>query len=293
MKVSLRERRRATAKEHAGNLDGFRQLVATQERALFVTGGLGDILALSCFLDTPTKLKAVYYATRRRADVECFLATVCPKETQHVSVWDDYSSCWGWYSLTQFVRSGDWPSGLRKADDWSIMTQFPKLEVCSDRTFLGLPWEVGHPLSTIYELSLPSRYAVLAPFSHDKRDARRDLSATEVTAALRFARERKMPLVLLNQGDDPLIEADGLFNLQNQTNVYGSIDVTIGASLFIGVDSAMSVVASKFLPADKLCIKSVNPHCRRWQHLYFAPHRSFEFVTENPIQRMKELRWTA
>lgn len=277
----------------AGNLEGFRNLMtAAHERALFVTGGLGDILALSCFIEPPTNLKAVYYATRRRADVECFLATICPNDTKHVSVGDDYSSCWGWYSLPQFVRSGEWPVSLSEAEDWSIMTQFPKLEVRSDRTFLGLPWEVGHPLSTIHGLRLPSRYALLAPFSHDKRDASRDFTASEVTAALRCARERKMPLVLLNQGDDPLIEADGLINLQNQTNVYGSIDVTIGASMFIGVDSAMSVVASKFLPADKLCIKSINPHCRRWQHLYFSPHQSFEFVVENPIRRMKELRWT-
>jgi hypothetical protein len=255
-------------------------------RSLFVTGGIGDLIALTCFLDVPPDTRTIYYATRKRDDVESYLSTLCPTTTNHVSVWQNWSARWGWYSLREFNQQQ--PRHV-DAVDWSIATQFPRLS-----TFKGFPWEPGHPLSSIHKLNLPPRYAVFVPFSSDKRDPNRDFTAKEFDAALAAADLAGLPLVLLNRDDarDPEFR-DGVIDLQNQTNVFGSIDVTIGASLFIGVDSAMSVVASKILPAERLLVKCVNAHCRRWQSIYFAPHTSFDFLTADPIPRLGRLKWIA
>lgn len=249
-------------------------------KSIFVTGGIGDVIALSCFLAVPVGLETIYYATPKFGFVSEYLRRLCP-EAEHVSLWDNWSSRECFYSLPQFQRD----SGSHEAadaDDWSILTVFHR-----PLTFRG--W----PLSpTSLPRSLPKRYAVLAPFTTDKSNSR-DFTAPEIAEAISVARRNAMPLVVLNHGEDAPLEGPGIINLQNQTTLLESIAVTRSAEMFIGVDSSMSVVASKTLPANRLLIKSSNPHCLRWQHIYFAPHRSFDFITDNPIRRMKEKRWTA
>ena len=105
-------------------------------------------------------------------------------------------------------------------------------------------------------MTLPERYAVFQPFSCDKRDPQRDFTPAEIAATVQAARRHDVPLVLINQGSDPPIR--GVIDLQNNTNLYGSIDITLGAAIYIGIDSAMSQVATKVLPADKIVIKHYN-----------------------------------
>jgi hypothetical protein len=259
--------------------------------SIFVTGGIGDVIALSCFLELPSDLETIYYATRKRDDVQAYLETICPPNTRHVSLWDDWSHRWGWYSLAEFQRLANVDEASRLSashtEDWSIMTVFRE-----SLPFVGLPWSLGHPFSSVYEVTLPNRYALFQPFSSDKRDQRRDFTRDEIEDALLAAEQHRLPLVLINEGCDPLIESPWLINLQNKTNLYGSIDITIGASLYIGIDSAMSQVATKVLPAEKLLIKSVNPHYYRSLRWYAAPHTVYPFVVESPIARLNQLDWS-
>lgn len=264
-------------------------------QSIFVTGGIGDVIALSCFLDVPPNLETIYYATRKRADVEAFLATLCPPTTKHVSVWNDWSERWGWFSLPEFLRSATSDSSrseeplLIGATDWSISSVFER-----ELPFRGLPWAIGHPLSSIHDVRLPKRYAVFQPFSTDKQDFRRDFTREELRRAIAHAANNDMPLVLLNAGNDPPLEKSlNLINLQNKTNLYGSIDITLGASLYIGVDSSMSQVATKVLPENKLLIKSTNyRHYYRHLNWYAAPHTTFDFVGPDPISLLSRLEWS-
>ncbi|MFM9964428.1 MAG: hypothetical protein ACKV2Q_24765 [Planctomycetaceae bacterium] len=258
---------------------------ATHPQSLFISGGIGDVIALTCALDVPNSIETVYYATRNVADVMSYLATLCPDHTRHEIVWSDWSERWAWYSLAEFVRSTG-RADIADAEDWSIASVFPR-----DLPFRGLPWQPGHPLSSIHDVRLPDRYAVMQPFSSDKRDPRRDFTAAEIMATLAACREQSLPVVLLNRGDDPLLVADGLINLQNQTNIYGSIDITIGAHIFIGIDSAMSQVATKVMPANRLLIKSVNPHYYRHLHWYCTPHTTTPFVVNDVVPRLTQLEW--
>lgn len=288
------------------------QLVGTESQptALFVSGGIGDVIALSCFLELPETLEAVYYATPKRAEVQAYLEPLCPPQTQHVSFWEDWRGRAAWYSLPEFVRTSQ-RHEIADAVDWSIASQFP--QITPDK-FRGLPpLGVGllaegrkppcksdglsrrDPVACATRLprALPDRYAVLQPFTTDKRDSRRDMTRDEIRCAVAEAATQRLPLVLINQGGDARIEhAPNLIDLQNQLELATAIAITLRASLFIGIDSWPSVIASKVLPADRLLIKTVNPHCRRWQHIYFAPHDSFEFLTDEPVGRLKELLWT-
>lgn len=271
-------------------------------KSLFITGGIGDVLALTCFRDLPSDLETIFYATPKRADVEVLLSLLCGSSVKHVGLDDEFRRRFAWYSLPEFQRI---TGRTIDAVDWSISAQFPNI---NSTEFLGMPW-LDHPLADVSRFRLPERYAVLAPFSTDKRDRNRDFTTQEFDAAMAFAKRNHVMLVVLNQGTDTppdqllykvydpkrgVINTKGvLYDLSNQTNLLEAMAVTLGATLFIGIDSAMSVVASKVLPADRLCIKTHNEHCRRWAPIYFAPHQSFEFLTADPIQRMESLTWTA
>ena len=270
-----------------------RQPLPAVPTSLFISGGIGDVLALSCFLDAPHSVDTVFLATRRSGDVEAFLSLICGVADHYVDLWGN-DERFAWYSLDEYVRatSNRQVSSRRQSClDWSIATQFP---IVSNLPFQGMPWQVGHPWSDIHTIGpkLADGYFVFCPFSEDKRDPSRDLTAAEIAAVTSTARRKGVPLVILNRGEDSIVEGAGIVNLQNQTNLFGAIDVTLGAAGYVGVDSAMSVVASKVLPAERLCVKTVNEHCRRWRHLYFAPHTSFEFLTASPVQRMESLQWT-
>lgn len=256
---------------------------------MFVTGGIGDVIALSCFLDVPETIETVFYATRKRDDVEAFVSTLCPASTKHVSAWDDWSERWCFHSLGEYVRTTG-RNEIADADDWSIATQFPR-----DLPFRGLPWNVGHPLSSIHKIDLPERYAVFQPFSCDKRDPHRDFNREEIKHVVEWSERHGLLLVLLNSGnDEPITNAPNLIDLQNRTNIFGSIDVTLGAAAYIGIDSAMSQVATKVLPSHRLAIKSTNirpghGHYYKSLHWYAAPHTSFPFVGTDPIELLKRL----
>lgn len=254
-------------------------------RALFVTGGIGDVLTLSCFLELPADLEVIYYATPKFAEVREYLRELAPK-ARHVSLWEDWSERDCFFSRSQFIQE----SGNRDvlaAVDWSILHCFHQ-----PLTFRGWRGEgrVARDEGRGIRSLLPARYAVFCPFTTDKRSPR-DFTDGEIDAVIRAAQEQRLPLVILNAGGDRRIEADGVINLQNQTSLLGSIAVTCGAAVFVGVDSSQSVVATKFLPAERLLIKSDSENLRTWKHLYYAPHTSFEFIVPRAVPRLKELSW--
>ena len=73
-------------------------------RSLFVTGGIGDVIALSSFRDLPSDLETIYYATPKRAELETYLSLLCDPQVSHVSVDDRFERRFAWYSLSEFER---------------------------------------------------------------------------------------------------------------------------------------------------------------------------------------------
>lgn len=261
---------------------------AQRPTKLFVSGGIGDVIALSCFLDVPESIESIHYATRNAEGVESYLSRICRRDVTHLCEWSDWSNRFCWFSLAEFVRTTG-REDLSDAMDWSIASIFPRC----DLVFRRFPWVSFSQENTRERYGLPACYAVLHPFTRDKRDPGRDLRFDEIRATLEAARSAGLPVVAINDGDEPPITGDGVIDLTNVTSIPEAIEITLNATAFVGVDSVLSVVATKVLDADRLCVKTINPHCRRFAHLYFAPFRSFEFLTNDVRPRLKELQWTA
>lgn len=255
------------------------QLRQRADRAsIFVSAGIGDAIALTCFLELPADLRTIYYATRKQTTIEEYLRLVADEAVDHVSVCDDWSQRWAFYSLPEYLRSAN-AKRLEPCEDWSIAAQFPRIEKQAMR-YRGLPAAVRQ---AVHSWALPERYAVCQPATDDKRDSRRDLTAEEI-AAVSVASERLgLPLVLLHNGSGLPVKHPNVIDLRNQSTLLENVAMTLRASAYFGIDSVLSVVASKVLPPSRLLIKTVNDHCRRWQRIYFAPHTTFGFLVPSLI----------
>lgn len=267
--------RRATA------VSAVRRVHGSQSRgtSIFVTGGIGDVIALSCFLELPADLETIYYATRKRDDVQAYLSALCPITTKHVSVWDDWTdNRWGWYSLPEFIRHArSHRDALATTEDWSISSVFPK-----EIPFRGTPWTERVSQIDLSQFALPDEYLLLCPYSTDKRDRRRDFTEQELHDVLEMSNHWNLPVVYQYEGADLHPMPPWVIDLSNRmTSVWDMIAIAAKASAYIGIDSCQSQVVTKHLPADRLVIKSTN-HAHYYQHLrwYCAPHTSFEFVSQ-------------
>lgn len=269
---------------------GNRPARPTQEKgpftSMFVTNGIGDIITISCYLRVTPEIKTIYYATRKYEYVKEYLSLLCHPDTEHINVWEDNDNRFAWFSLKEF-RGRKTHSDFPNTIDWSIFQVFPR-----NLPFLGLPFEKEQIKGLVRDFGLPERYAVLAPFTTDKRDSKRDLTHEEIGLALKSCRENGMPVVLINNGSDPVINAPGLTNLQNKTSLFESIYITMNSSMFIGTCSSMSVVATKTLPSDRLLIRSFSSNLNRWKHAYYAPHNAFGFITTDLRSGLRKLKWT-
>ena len=87
-----------------------------------------------------------------------------------------------------------------------------------------------------------------------------------------------MKAVVLNVGNDFIPTDDVIINLNNQTNFLESIEILKKGSGYLGVDSSLSVLATKLFPVSNLYVKSQNHHLQNFKHIYYMPQTDFSFI---------------
>ena len=244
---------------------------------IFLTGALGDVLTVMSFHEIQN-VKTVYYAASQFNAISPLMRWLCPLGTKHVNLWEDWSVRKAFYSLEDFCNVVHVPVP-KDVIDLSILRVFH-----SDTQFKACLWE--KPVADLTRFRLPEKYVVLCPYARDKLDSR-DLTNEEIQAVMDSS---PLPVVVLHKGQEQ--EIPTMFNLQNQTTLFEAIAIMAGASSCVTVDSALSVVAARFLPRNRMLVKSSNPHLINHRHWYYPTHDSFTFITPTIKERLKELSWT-
>ena len=235
--------------------------------SVFITGGIGDVLAVTCFVEIRDFAK-VFYATQPVADIMPILKLLMPN-SGHCDIWHDWKDRHAFYTLEEF-QSFTNDQTVLNSEDWSIHTVFKQ-----DLEFRGAPWLW---MFDIHKFRLPPEYAVLCPRSIDKREPARDFTSEEIQSVVDWSQRRGIPLVHVYSGPDECPLPASVLNLQNKTHILETMAVVANASWYVGIDSCQSQVATKRLAADRLLIKSINPHYYRSLKWYCCPHKEFPFV---------------
>lgn len=256
-----------------------------RDDVLFLSGSIGDVLALECFLTDADRqsLSVLYYATQKYAEIERLFRAVpsFPNLRDHHVAWSDFTHFWCFFSkedCVTFLRSSrrDIHPALAQARDFSITAQFPRVHSGQLR-YNGSSF-VRHAVADLGRFVLPEAYAVVCPYSTDKRITQRDFDAQDWEHCVRYLRHFGLKGVVLNTGTDPVPADESLLDWSNATTIAEAVEITKGARAYVGIDSSMSVLAPKVMPPDRLVVKSVNGHCYENAACYYAPLREFPFL---------------
>jgi ADP-heptose:LPS heptosyltransferase len=252
---------------------------------MLLTGGIGDVLTLESFLtaDERAMLPKIYYATQKRREIErLFAAVPCfPALKVHDAVWDDFSKFWCFYSKAEVAAklkaaAVEPPPDLRYARDFSILEKFKEIHA-GRRAYTGSSF-LNHTLADVGRFALPTPYAVVCPYSSDKRNPARDFDAADWAGCLAYLKATGLTGVVVNAGKDKVPASDLLVDLSNQTTITEAVEVLKVAAAYVGIDSCLSVLAAKLFFAPNLIVKSVSAHCHQNAKIYYAPQTDFGFM---------------
>lgn len=251
-----------------------------QPEGILLTGGIGDVFAVQSYFPPEWKqtLRKVYYATPAAAEASTLLSEAYP-QAEHAILYGDkqYFRNKGcpFYRKEELVHIDcpDWED----VEDCSIIPMFEQIERGYYR-YTGSHY-IQNQTDDLSRIELPAKYVVLQPDSQNA-SPNRNFTAKDWETTIGFLHRNGLKGVILRQcsyESSPLPRDTALIDLSNATTLFESIEILKLAKGYIGIDSCISVLASK-LYQDHLCVKSVNPHFYRWQEVYLAPRTQFSFV---------------
>lgn len=249
-------------------VDGPEPIASTGFAAL-LTGGIGDVFALESFT-TP----------ERRERLESLLLA-CPSSNVVRAM---YQSLPNYPRLENYrtLGTGGQTCLCRKdvekiagplpdAEDWSIATTFPTF-----RNYVGSSWLTHRLVPRPRRIDKP--YVVIVPHSSWGRWEGRSFDASDWQEAFGYLERHDLHGLILHHGNERVEPHPRLIDLTNQVSILEGIELLKVAQGYLGIDSALSVLAAKLFPSDRLAVKSVWGHCYQFRHIYYAPRSEFGFL---------------
>lgn len=248
---------------------------------ILISCGIGDFIGIESYMrhDEREAVVAIHWATRQREGLQEIVPFAFPNLREHVIERDT----WGAPFTDDFcVSSRDQlPNLPPEVLDWSVRACCD--EIRGGRTFYGSTF-VKRTLCDITYLQLPPRYFVVHPYSENARTPERDLNPEEWLAVQRHVARLRLPLVIINKGDERMRQQHEALDLTGKLTLLEAIEVTKGAAGFVGCSSLFAAIAAKFLPAEYLFIKSNRSVKMHFYWLYYAPQESNSFVTDDLLK---------
>ena len=254
--------------------------------AVLLTCGLGDFVAIDSFLTEGERLSVdtIHWATRARKALEAMVPFVFPNAQVHIIERDDFGAP---FTPDFCVSSRDeLPNLPPDVIDMSVANVAADVRAGAraytgsrfvERTVTAATFAA---LERVY--ALPPRYMVVHPFSENARTAERDLTQEEWLAVQRYAAERDLCMVVLNQGGERLQNSTAaVLDLSDRTGILEAIEITKHAEVFLGCSSVFAAIAAKVLPQPRVFVKANHSVKRFFYWLYYSPLDTNTFVTDD------------
>lgn len=251
---------------------------------LFFTGGIGDFIILESYMEPSRKaaVKTITLATRAAKGIEDLISS-CPPMFPNLKAVSTLKADWEnkfcFISKQDTLETLGVPKLLEDAQDWSILHMFPLIR----RGVLNFHKSslIASKVADLSHLKLPASYLACNPYSPNDRRLDRDYNQGDWKATLTHANLLGIPVVVINVSDDFIPDDPRIINLNRQTSLAESIEIVKNSTCFWGIDSCLSIAATQSLTAEKIRIKSKNPHLYNYQDIYYSPHRNIKFILES------------
>lgn len=256
-------------------------------KEILITGGVGDAMAVESLMTDEERqsINCIFYATRAAQPcIELFTnLSTFPNLKKQLLLWKDFTKIFGFNVKQHLIDKlcAYQPNDLQdvvktlmeQIDDYSIGKIFYEERKYTYSSFVKVN------LACIKKFNLPESYYCICPYSgNDKRDIRRDFDHSDWETIINFLKSKNTSGVIVNSGNEYIHDHPLLINLNNKTTIREAVEVVKAAKGYVGIDSAFSVIATKVCKPENILIKSLNVHCYRWAHIYYAPQENFDFI---------------
>ena len=261
------------------------QIQGSFGHSCFITGGIGDVLAVESFMSQQEKerLQTIFYATNKHEHIEfLFKKNKAFKNlTNHVVVWDDFSKFWCFHSMLEYQHKSNSVNNkvFSFCHDLSIYKIFS--EVKQGKLKYQESSFIKQKLTEINHLELPEKYITILPCSTDKRQSTRDFEENDWNNVMLYLEKNNTKGVVVNKGQDIIPDHELLINMSNKTRLDESIEILKNSKGFLGIDSWLSVLAAKIFNPPYIQVKSQNGNCYENASCYYAPLTDFSFIKNN------------
>ncbi len=253
--------------------------------SILLTGGVGDFLALESMMshEERTAIHTICYATRQhisiRQLIELFPSFSNVKD--HIVVWDDWSSFFCFLFKSEVLgKLTTVPEGVQSATDFGITRKFPEFNK-EKRTYINSS-PMMYKIADVSKFNIVNNYICICPYSvNDKRSNERDFTNSDWSNVISYLTQSDQIGIILNVGEDSVPKNSKLIDLSNMTTFAESIEILKGGKGYIGIDSALSVIAAKLFSQPNIHVKSKNKHLKEWQHIYYSPLKDFSFIVNS------------
>lgn len=258
--------------------------------SIFLSGGIGDVIAVESFLSDKEKdaISTVFYATNKEKYIRPLLSSLksLPNLKNHITLWDDFSKFWCFYSLEECVsaikeKNQKLEHNLSTCKDLSILKVFE--QISKKEISYNFSSFLKDKLIDIQHLNLPSNYFVILPYSTDKRIKERDYNQNDWDQTIKTLIETNMFGIVLNSENEMVPKHELIVDLTQKTNLLEAVEILKKAKGYLGIDSWMSVLAAKIFDSPFIQIKSKNKHCYDNAIFYYAPKKVFDFLVSNIV----------
>lgn len=256
------------------------------DRLLLTLVGLGDFIAFEAFISDQERSKVgeIYFATPAQSIIEPFVDAAFPNLQKKIVLFndwtpgciiDDKSTLLEWNDKEGLGLDKDLISQLI-----DLNVRFMFWSVSNGRPYTGSRF-LSRRLADISHFSLPEHFGIIQPYTpsyEEKRREHRDFDERDWASVLRFLEKMNEHAVVINRSDDPIPEHPLIHNLNQQTTITEAAEICKHGNFYIGIDSWVPALMSKFLIPQRMIIKTFNLVYKNNIKFFCAPHKEFPNV---------------
>lgn len=250
---------------------------------IIITGGIGDFLAVDSFMSAEERAKITGVVLITRASEGISKAILSNPEWSKKSVevvHFDWTKRFCFFAKEEALAVTGTSNLHGQASDYSIGAIFGQIK--QNRRTYHYSSFMANTVANIDRFDLPQRYIAICPQSiNDRNNPNRSLESEDWQYILDFLRQTKQKGVILNLGRAQLPSDPSLIDLSDSTSLPEAIEIVKRSSGYLGIDSSLSVIASKTLNYPDIIVKSNNSHLMNNKEIYYAPHENCEFIARD------------
>ena len=267
-------------------------------KTIIITGGIGDFIIIDYFFNFSILYNIIFISKQSLLLKNLMIDYICPNKYFALKFDFNIINKPGFDSLEELYKY--FPFLKNKFKVFQMVDCFKNMSKMVETNTvptLNLSNNIFKKNKLIiHKFNLPDKYAVIVPYTEDNRihckkcnkihtyinknfcKLVRNLTVNDYINIYKYLTNHNLIGVLLSKIpiNIPTHMSTKFINLSSNTSLQESIEITKHATHYFGIDSILSVIASKYMVEQNLFIKCNNLHGITNKHIYWYPYTNIK-----------------